>query len=419
MLIAFHWRRDRSRHNHMLLLRAADQSRPVARLRGFFLIVVNTWLIPVAAAQTCTAAKVTVQIHDPAGKPVSAAEVQLGGVSVMTDAQGLAEFQNVTCGSQTATVAKEGFKALTAVAVEISGQPQVELALTLPLEIVHDSVDVHDTAPAIEAQPSQARQLQATEVKSLPFRPATVADALPLVPGVARAPDGEVKINGTGEHRSALIVNQADVTDPATGQFGQTVPIDSVETVDVFKTPFVAQYGNFTAGVVSVDTRRGGEKWNAELNDPLPEFRIRSWHLRGLRDSTPRALFGGPLIPHRLYFINATQYSLRKRPERTLPFPYNESKQASVNSLSQLDYIVSSKQTLTASLHVSPQHTNFVNPEFFNPQPVTPSFAQHNYIATLADNVEAGGGTLASIISVQRYDTAIGSQGAEEMILTP
>src|SRR5215470_8523062 len=103
MLIAFHWRRDRSRHKNMLSLRAADQSRSVARLRGFFLLAVNAWFIPVAAAQTCTAAKVALQIHDPSGKPVSAAEVQLGGVSVMTDAQGLAEFQNVTCGSQTAT----------------------------------------------------------------------------------------------------------------------------------------------------------------------------------------------------------------------------------------------------------------------------------------------------------------------------
>ena len=33
-----------------------------------------------------------------------------------------------------------------------------------------------------------------------------------------------------------------------------------------------------------LNTRRGGDKWNFELNDPLPEFRIRSLHLRGLRD---------------------------------------------------------------------------------------------------------------------------------------
>ena len=40
--------------------------------------------------------------------------------------------------------------------------------------------------------------------------------------------------------------------------------------------------------MVSVETKRGGEKWNFELNDPLPEFRYLDSHLRGLRDATPR-----------------------------------------------------------------------------------------------------------------------------------
>ncbi|PYT05646.1 MAG: hypothetical protein DMF60_11255, partial [Acidobacteria bacterium] len=79
------------------------------------------------------------------------------------------------------------------------------------------------------------------------------------MPGVVRSTEGEIKISGTGEHRSALVVNAADVTDPATGQFGVTVPVDSVQTIEVFKTPYLAQFGRFSAGVVSVETRRGGD----------------------------------------------------------------------------------------------------------------------------------------------------------------
>src|SRR6202022_4702566 len=86
--------------------------------------------------------------------------------------------------------------------------------------------------------------------KELPSRPATVADALPLVPGVVRSPGGGLQISGSGEHRSALIVNSADVTDPATGQFGLTVPIDQVETLNVYQTPFLAEFGRFTSGLV-------------------------------------------------------------------------------------------------------------------------------------------------------------------------
>jgi outer membrane receptor protein involved in Fe transport len=66
---------------------------------------------------------------------------------------------------------------------------------------------------------------------------------LPLVPGVVRDLQGKLQINGSGENRNALLVNAMDVTDPATGQFGMTIPVDSVEAVNVYKSPFLAQYG--------------------------------------------------------------------------------------------------------------------------------------------------------------------------------
>ncbi len=226
-------------------------------------------------------------------------------------------------------------------------------------------------------------------------------------------------MGGSGEHRGALVVNQTDVTDPATGKFGQTVPVDSVDSVDVMSTPFLAQYGGFTSSVVSAHTRRGSDKWHAEINDPLPDFRFRSWHLSGLRDSTPRGVFSGPLITDRLLFITTLQSSLVKKPDRTLPYPFNESKQELENSFTQLDYVISTRQLLTATLHVTPQHTNFVNPEYFNPQPVTPSYAQHNYFATAGDHLGIYGGTLDSVVSVQRFDAVVGAQGTADMVLTP
>jgi hypothetical protein len=129
-----------------------------------------------------------------------------------------------------------------------------------------------------------------------------VADALPQVPGVVRSPGGGLVILAASEHRSALIVTSADVTDPATGQFGLTVPIDSVDTLNVYQTPFLAEYGRFMAGLVSVEMRRGGDKWKWELTGPFPDFYIRSYQLRGLRDATPSLNVEGPLIPGKFYF---------------------------------------------------------------------------------------------------------------------
>ena len=110
---------------------------------------------------------------------------------------------------------------------------------------------------------------------------------------------------------------------------------------------------------------------------------------------------------------------MQKTPNRTLPFPDNTSKQERINSFTQLDYILSSKQYLTATLHLTPQHINFVNPDFFNPEPVTPSYRQQNYMGTITDHLALGQGMLDSAISFQRFDAAVGAQGPGAMFILP
>src|SRR5260370_31241799 len=166
-----------------------------------------------------------------------------------------------------------------------------------------DSITVQGAVDApLEQSLSPPVTLEAAQVKNTPSRPASVVDALPLTPGIIRLPNGQLRISGRGEHRSALLVNSGDATDPATGQFGATIPIDSVQTMNVLTSPFLAEYGGFTADVVSVETRRAGDKWTGEFNDPLPEFRFRSWHMRGLRSAPPRFNFGGPVLSSRFHF---------------------------------------------------------------------------------------------------------------------
>src|SRR5207244_1882281 len=152
--------------------------------------------------------------------------------------------------------------------------------------------------------------------------------------------------------------------DPTSGRFGTTVPVGSVESIDVFKTPFLPQYGKFTAGVVAVQTRRGGDSWHYTLKEPFPDFRVRSGHIRGLRDATPKFNFSG-------------------------------------------------------TLHFTPQHTNFVDPQFFNQQPVTPSYRGFQGAWTFIDHINTSAGLLESSLSHQIFRARTGSQGNAEMVLMP
>src|SRR6202011_3963035 len=146
---------------------------------------------------------------------------------------------------------------------------------------------------------------------------------------------------------------------------------------------------------------------------------IRSWRLHGLRDASPRINFSGPLRSNKLYFSEGLEYSGWKTPVRTLPFPFNESKTESVNSFSQLDYIVSDKHFVTGTFHITPRHTNFVDPQFFSSQPTTPNFRGFDRAWTLIDHKAVGGWLIDSTLGFQAFDARVGSQGDAAMVLTP
>ncbi len=377
-----------------------------------------------AKGQVCQPGELRVLVKDSQEAPIYDAKVTVGSATVQvgtkpTPASGLADFAGVPCGTWVVQVSKEGF-ADNHSSVEITGRALNEVTLTMNPQGNRSSLDVSAEGPApMEQSSSQNYELHPAEVKKLPSNPATVSDVLPLVPGVVRTPDGELKLDGSGEQRSSLVVNESDVTDPSTGKFGQTIPVDSVETVNVLSTPFLAQYGRFTQTVVAVETRRGGDKWHYDLNDPFPDFRIRSYHMRGVANWGPHIVVGGPVIKERLFVISALQYYMDKTPNRTLPFPFNISKHERVNSFTQIDYILSQRQIINATYHFNPEHTNYVNPDYFNPEPVSPSYVQRAYAGTISHHLGLWGGTLDTSLSYQRFHTYIGAQGPGEEIVTP
>ena len=373
-----------------------------------------------ARGQEAASHTLLIKVHDEANLPVAKAQITLhvNGIAVWSGAtndRGEVNISGREFPDFELSVSKKGYEAVVGRKIALEGQiVEVEVTLLHKLQVKETvTVKAGQTPTA-----STAEELQRAEIKQLPNRPANIADAVVFTPGVVLSPEGLV-IAGGDEKHNALIVNSVDSTDPATGQFGLLVPVDSVETLSVAATPFLAQYGNFTSGVVSADTRRGGEKWNFELNDPLPEFRIRSGHLQGLRSTTPNVSFGGPVLAQKLYFSQTAQYLLDKNPVLTLPFPFNETKTRGGNFFSQLDLVVSPSHTLTGTIHITPQDTQFAHLDFFNPQRVTPNVDGTATAVTIIDRLKLGGGVLQSTVARQTFRVAVTPQGAAEMNITP
>jgi hypothetical protein len=337
--------------------------------------------------------------------------------------KGEAEFANLAPGTYEITASKEGFETLTQSDLVLAQGAPLEVRFAMvPKIVIGEKIDVSASAAStnpVDQGSSTSTDLQRDQVRDSALRATNVAEALPLVPGIIRTDQGQLKISGSSENRSAMLVNSADVTDPATGQFGMTVPVDVVNTINVFKTPYMAQYGRFTAGVVSVDTRRGGDKWNFELNDPFPEWRYLEGHLRGLREFTPRLVLNGPIIDKKLYFSQGVEYRIAKRRVIALPFPINETVTESVNSFTQFDYLPTATHSITGTLHIAPRQAKWYGLDFFNLRPVTANYRSRDYTGTITDRWAIGENLLESTVAIKRARIGVWGEGEEEMMITP
>ena len=395
------------------------------RPRGAALVLYLIVCSEVARSQQQERTSLTVAVRTDRDEPARDATIAISNLSAFaqsrnTDDKGVALFEELAPGEYSIDVSAPGYGGLkTRIVLDHGGDNRVDATLS-SITSRTDAITVTDTVPAsLEQGASVPITLRREDVKYLPERPASAADVLPLAPDIIRLPNGQLRLSGSGEHRSALLVNSADATDPGTGQFGATIPIDSVSTMNILSSPFLAEYGGFTSDVVSVETRKAGNKWTFELNDPLPEFRFRSWHMRGLRSATPRVSFGGPVIHDRLYLIESLQYEMRATPIVTLPFPRNEERREGFNSFTELDYILDSTNVITATLHAQRDHTRFANIDFFNPEPVSPDTAGVTYSAAVTDRTAIGGALLESGVSANSFHSKLWPQGYLPMTLTP
>src|SRR6266478_6475987 len=341
-----------------------------------------------------------------------------------TDEQGIAKFPaTVLPGKYNLRVESPGFETITRHDLLVQDGEITKVAISLKVAAVTESVTV--AAPADEATNVQAGSstaagtLQRQSLQRLPLAAARVDEALPLIPGVVRSSTGEISIEGATEQQSTLLINGLNASDPASGNFRLNLPIDSVESVQVFQHPYTAEYGAFTGGVAAVETRRGKDRWHFEVNDFLPDLRFKGGHIRGVAEDTPRVNFNGPLIKDRLFLSQSVSYSIAKQPVRGLPFPVNETKSESQSSFSQLDLILSNRHTQTVTFGYFPQRDQFVNLDFFRPQPVTPNYKQKDFVVTVRDRFQVREGLLQSAFSFKRFDADVWGQGESEQTLTP
>ncbi len=342
------------------------------------------------------------------------------GLMHTTGRGGNFRFAGLMPGSYVLTCAAEGYEPISK-SLSLNGASPPILQMVLPAEIlVRQKVEVRAKVPNIgEEQAARPATLNAEELSTLPGVQEKFMAALPLIPGVIRTPNGRLNIKGVSESQSLLLLDSAEAVDPVTGSFAVDVPTLAIESVRVYKSPYNADFGNFSGGLVQVETRTPADQWRFEFENLLPEPRLEAGHLVGILQYAPRLYLTGPLVSDRLSFSEAFGYDVNKQPVRGLPWPHNEIKEQDLNSFTSFEYIFSSRHLLTANVHVFPLRREFANIDSLIPQPASSNYGQRGYSLAVTDRFQAGTGMLTTLIQAMKFDSYGHGQGAEAMLVTP
>ena len=403
----------------MLEAYASNESRVRHRLhqicRALFLLLVLTVLRPGATYGEATA-KITGRLFTIGADQVMTAwpgaRVTLkntktqNAVSTVTNDRG--EFSQIVAapGEYELTAALAGFETeVRILKVEAKTDQRIEMQLR-PMKreeqvIVKAAPEGVEIAPTVAAGPTLTNEV----IESVPLIDDHFENALPLIPGVVRGPDGSINIKGGRANQSNTLLNSSSVADPVTGRPEIELPPAAVDSVRVLSNPFSSEYGRFAGGVVELETKSGTDQWKFLLDGFFPRPRYRSGHILGIENITPRITASGPLVKGKLYLFHSTEYRFIRTKISAQPDLRNDQVFEALESLTQLDWNITANQRLTATALIYPEFSQYLGLNTFNAIGSTASFRRFGYFISLNERaIFTNGGFLQSSFSVKRLD---------------
>ena len=402
----------------------SSASREIAILLTF---VLSTGSVALGAQSAGLKGRVTAT--GPQGEPQKIAGAKLclsAGASTVSrstvsDEEGEYTFSSVPPGSYTLEVSFEGFKKFTR-SVTIADDASVVADIELEIEDLREEVSVSAGSNPIDVEQSApAEEIKQSTLQTVPLANERFQNALPLIPGVVRGPDGLLNIKGARASQSGLTVNSANVTDPVTGEFAINLPIEAIQSVQVIMNPYAPEYGKFAGGITNIETRQGSDRWKFQVQDFLPRLRHRDGTIAGIESATPRIAVGGPVVKERVKLLQSFQYNFIRTRVEGLPPLASDTRLESFDSFTQVDWEIDSTNHFATSFSIFPQRLGFVGLNTFNPQEVTPNFKQRGFFwAASEQKTFASGALLQSFVSVKQFDADIfPSSGVGVMKLAP
>jgi hypothetical protein len=200
------------------------------------------------------------------------------------------------------------------------------------------------------------------------FVPGTgLQSAVRMFSSVMATPNG-VNIKGGRPNQVGVQLEAGSLVDPSSAIAHVPLPDDAIASVTVLPNPYSVEYGRFSSGLLTIQTRRAGDRWRFQLNRLAPIVRNNRGRFFSFRidEFRPRYATGGPLVPGRLFLEQTGQvrFSSSDVPSR----PENERRESkSLSSFTRLDANLSPRHSMVATGGLFPGVTSSANLGTFTP----------------------------------------------------
>ena len=344
-------------------------------------------------------------------------------VQSISDRDGQYDFPSLIAGDYTITVELSGFKKYEKkLSVQIDAIVEQDLLLQ-PVPVTETVTIKDNPTDTAKTDTTAAATITTQSLRDAPLVDEKFQDALPLLPGVVRGPDGNLNIKGTRPSQSGILVSSLNVTDPVTGAPAIELPLEAVDTVQVHSNPYSSEFGRFTGAVTTIETRSGTNDLRYLVTGTLPRPRWRDGSIFGIGAATPRIAVGGPIKKDKLFYFQSVEYRFVRTEVPSLE-DLNESqrdiKRESFDSFSRIDYVVNNNNRLTGSFSIFPQKFEYFNLNTFNPSNTTANFHQRGWFLALNEQATfKSGALLQSSFSVKQFDGDIFGNSGAPYVMTP
>jgi len=164
-------------------------------------------------------------------------------------------------------------------------------------------------------------------IEGLPIIGSNYQDILTLAPGVTDTDgDGNPNVHGARDTGLQYRLDGGNITDPASGTFGQNLNPDIIEELEVITSGASAEYGRADGGFANVITKSGGNDFEGKFS-----FRWRGRFLDGdgannndvntfedtypnFTDIRPILSVGGAIVRDRLWYFGSVEILDSERP---------------------------------------------------------------------------------------------------------